>query len=300
MPRTPSVLVVHKLLPHHQHQIEPITRMLAEEGVRVETIHMRDVVPYLDGKRLTAVTAAGHPIEKYDAVYFFGVTNGNDLNRLRALKASGLRVINDPDAIYHTANKHLCSVALAAAGVPVPPHLLLSGNKGTKQAAVRKLGPRMILKPTNGSLGRDVALIQNPGVLERVRTKDDTVAQEYLPDAAQGDLRVFVVGGKVVAAMLRVPARGEHRANLARGGKGFMHTLTEQEEAVALAAVKALGLDFGGVDIVPAKSGPLVIEVNSRPGHKIAEITNAKTHGAIAKEVARIARAEARRKRDEV
>jgi ribosomal protein S6--L-glutamate ligase len=100
--------------------------------------------------------------------------------------------------------------------------------------------------------------------------------------------------------MLRVPARGEHRANLARGGKGFIHEITEQEEAVALAAAGALGLDIAGVDIVPAKSGPLVIEVNSRPGHKIAEIANAKTHEAIADEVARIARAEARRRRDEV
>jgi hypothetical protein len=154
MPRTPSVLVLHKLLPHHRHQVEPITRLLAERGVQVATMHLRDVVPYLDGKKLTALTAAGHPLEKYDAVYFFGVTSGGDLYRLRAVKASGIRVINDPDAIHHTANKHLCSVALAAAGVPVPPHLLLSGNKETKQAAVRKLGPRMILKPTNGSLGR--------------------------------------------------------------------------------------------------------------------------------------------------
>jgi ribosomal protein S6--L-glutamate ligase len=158
----------------------------------------------------------------------------------------------------------------------------------------------MILKPTNGSLGRDVALIENQGILDRIRTKDNTLAQQYLPEAAQGDLRIFVVGDKVVASMLRVPARGEHRANLSRGGKGFFHQTTEQETAVALAAIRAVGLDFGGVDIVPTKDGPVVIEVNARPGHKIAEITDTKTKDAIADEVARIARVEARRRSKDV
>lgn len=295
MARTPAVLVIHKMMPHHRHQLEPILNRLAQRGLRVETAHIHEIVPYLDGKKLTALDAAGHPLDRFDVAYFVGLSGGATLDRLRALRAAGVRIVNDPDAIARAADKHNCSIVLAAAGVPVPPHLLLSADKETKRAAVRTLGPRMILKPTAGSLGRDVALIQNPGVLERVRTKDDTIAQQYLPDAAQGDLRVFVVGGKVVATMLRVPARGEHRANLARGGKGFFHEATEQETAVALAAIKSVGLDFGGVDIVPTKNGPVVIEVNSRPGHKIAEITDTKTRDAIADEVARIARAEARR-----
>lgn len=290
------MLIVHKTLPHHRYQLEPIVAKLSERGMRVETIHVNEIVPYLDGKRLTALNAAGHPLDRYDVAYFVGLSGGSTLDRLRALRASGVRIINDPDAIARAADKHNCSIVLAAAGVPVPPHLLLSPEKETRKSAVRMLGPRMILKPSGGSLGRDVALILNPGVLDRVRTKDDTIAQEYLPDAAQGDLRVFVVGGTVVATMLRVPARGEHRANLARGGKGYFHQATEQETAVALAAIKAVGLDFGGVDIVPTKSGPVVIEVNSRPGHKIAEITDTKTRDAIADEVARIARAEARRR----
>lgn len=299
MARTPSVLVVHRYLPHHRHQIEPILNRLAERGVRVEQCHINEIVPYLDGKRLTALDAAGRPLDRFDVAYFLGLSGGNALNRLRALRAAGVRIVNDPDAIARVADKHTCSIVLAQAGVPVPPHLLLSPEKETKRAAVRMLGPRLILKPSGGSLGRDVALIQNPGVLDRVRTKDDTIAQQYLPDAARGDLRVFVVGGVVVASMLRVPARGEHRANLSRGGKGYYHEATEQETAVALAAMKATGLDFGGVDIVPTADGPLVIEVNSRPGHKIAEITETQTREAIADEVARIARAEARRRRDE-
>jgi RimK family alpha-L-glutamate ligase len=219
---------------------------------------------------------------------------------LRALRASGVRVVNDPDAIHKTSDKHNCAIILAAAGVPVPSHLLLSSDKESKRAAVRMLGPRMITKPVNGSLGRDVALVPDAGVLDRMRTKDDTIAQQYVPDAAHGDLRVFVVGKEVVASMLRVPARGEHRANLARGGTGFFHEPTKQEKSVAVAAVSALGLTFGGVDMVPTPSGPVVLEVNSRPGHKIAEITDRQTREAIADEVARIARAAARREGKDV
>lgn len=299
MAKQPAVLVIHRYLPHHRHHIEATVNRLAARGMRVEHCHITEVVPYLDGKRLTALDASGRPLDRFNVAYFVGVSGGSTLDRLRALRAAGVRVVNDPDAIARVSDKHVCSVMLAEAGVPVPAHLLLSSQKETKRAAVRMLGPRLILKPKAGSLGRDVALIQNPGVLDRVRTKDDTIAQQYLPDAARGDLRVFVVGGVVVASMLRVPARGEHRANLSRGGKGLYHDATDREVEVALAAFEASGLDFAGVDLVPTVDGPMVIEINSRPGHKIAEITDTKTKDAVADEVARIAREEVRRKRDD-
>lgn len=294
---TPTVLLLHTALPHQRPlQLEPTVNKLKKRGLNVIERHINTIIPYVDGYKLMAVEETGRALPDFDACYYIGNSTPAVLDRLRALKEHGKPMVNDPDAIALAMDKHDCSVALMRAGVPVPAHLLLSANKKSKEAVVRLFGPCSILKPRRGSLGTNVMFIPNPGVLDRVRVDGSTLGQQYLPDAARGDLRIFVVGGKVVASMLRVPARGEHRANLARGGKGFYHEATPEEARVALAAAEALGLVVAGVDIVPTDKGPVVIEVNSKPGHKIAEITEVKTRDAIADEVARLAKQQARRR----
>jgi ribosomal protein S6--L-glutamate ligase len=92
------------------------------------------------------------------------------------------------------------------------------------------------------------------------------LVQEFIKEARGSDIRAFVVGGKVVAAMKRQAPPGEFRSNLHRGGHGEAVKLSPAERATAVRAAKAMELNVAGVDMVRSDSGPMVLEVNSSPG----------------------------------
>ncbi len=90
--------------------------------------------------------------------------------------------------------------------------------------------------------------------------------QEYIKEAGGADLRCFVVGGKVIAAMKRQGIKGEFRSNLHRGGQAEQIKLSAEEKKTAIKAAKAMGLRVAGVDLLRSNHGPVVMEVNSSPG----------------------------------
>ena len=94
----------------------------------------------------------------------------------------------------------------------------------------------------------------------------DIVLQEYVRESKGRDVRVIVVGGRVVASMRRVAKPGEFRSNLHRGGKGDKVSLAKNYRKVAIHAAKAMGLEVAGVDMLEGKSGPKILEINSSPG----------------------------------
>ena len=96
--------------------------------------------------------------------------------------------------------------------------------------------------------------------------KAHIMVQEYIKESKGADIRCFVVGGQVVAAMKRQARAGEFRSNLHRGGKATAIEITQEERVAAEKAVKIMGLNVAGVDLLRSKRGPLVIEVNSSPG----------------------------------
>ncbi|MFN7336009.1 MAG: RimK family alpha-L-glutamate ligase, partial [Cyclobacteriaceae bacterium] len=92
------------------------------------------------------------------------------------------------------------------------------------------------------------------------------IVQEFIKEAKGADLRAFVVNGEVVGAMKRQARDGEFRSNLHRGGHAEVVKLNRQEKHAAVEAAKKMGLAVAGVDMLPSKRGPLIIEVNSSPG----------------------------------
>ncbi|WP_237932688.1 RimK family alpha-L-glutamate ligase, partial [Buttiauxella sp. S19-1] len=100
------------------------------------------------------------------------------------------------------------------------------------------------------------------------------LVQEYIKEAKGRDIRCLVVGNKVVAAIERQAKPGDFRSNLHRGGVAHQVTITEREREIALHAAATLGLDVAGVDILRAKRGPLVMEVNASPGLEGIEKTS--------------------------
>jgi ribosomal protein S6--L-glutamate ligase len=102
----------------------------------------------------------------------------------------------------------------------------------------------------------------------------EVVLQEYVRESDGSDIRAFVVGGHIVAAMRRKAAKGEFRSNLHRGAHAEPVTLSPRYQKCALAAASILGLEVAGVDILEARGGPVVVEVNSSPGLEGIEATS--------------------------
>ena len=102
------------------------------------------------------------------------------------------------------------------------------------------------------------------------------MVQEFIKEAGGADIRCFVIGDKVVAAMKRQGAPGEFRSNLHRGGSATLERITPAERRAAVGAAKAMGLNVAGVDVLRSNHGPLVLEVNSSPGLEGIETSTGK------------------------
>jgi ribosomal protein S6--L-glutamate ligase len=132
-------------------------------------------------------------------------------------------------------------------------------------------GAPLVVKLLEGTQGRGVVLAETIKAAESVidaftELKADFLVQEYIKEAGGSDVRCFVIGRKVVAAMERTSAPGEFRSNLHRGGTAKQTKLTPAERRTAIKAAQTMGLNGAGVDILRSERGPLVMEVNSSPG----------------------------------
>ena len=131
--------------------------------------------------------------------------------------------------------------------------------------------PPHVIKLNEGTQGAGVMLTEKPsasrGAVETLRgLYANFLVQEFIAEAKGADLRCFVVGDRVVAAMRRQAPKGEFRSNLHRGGTAKPVRITRAEAAMAVRAARVLGLGVAGVDMLRSKRGPLVLEVNSSPG----------------------------------
>ena len=132
-------------------------------------------------------------------------------------------------------------------------------------------GAPVVVKLLEGTQGRGVVLAETVKAAESVidafiELKADFLVQEFIKEAGGSDVRCFVIGKRVVAAMERKSAPGEFRSNLHRGGTAVLTKLTPLERRTAVKAAQTMGLNVAGVDILRSSRGPLVMEVNSSPG----------------------------------
>jgi ribosomal protein S6--L-glutamate ligase len=132
-------------------------------------------------------------------------------------------------------------------------------------------GAPVIVKLLEGTQGIGVVLAETTKAAESViaafrQLKANILVQEFIKEAGGSDIRAFVIGGKVCAAMQRNAAEGEFRSNLHRGGSAEEVKLTPEERSTAVRAAKAMGLNVAGVDMLRSNHGPVIMEVNSSPG----------------------------------
>ncbi|MGD9388620.1 MAG: 30S ribosomal protein S6--L-glutamate ligase [Gammaproteobacteria bacterium] len=190
---------------------------------------------------------------------------------LRQFEVMGVYPANESVAIGRSRDKLRCLQLLARAGVGMPVTAFAHSPVDTKTLVKLVGGAPLVLKLLEGTQGRGVVLAETSkaaeSVIDAFRELDaNFLVQQFIREAGGADIRAFVVGDRVVAAMLRQAKEGEFRSNLHRGGSASVIKLTPEERRTAVRAAKTVGLNVAGVDIVRGHDGPLVLEVNSSPG----------------------------------
>jgi ribosomal protein S6--L-glutamate ligase len=190
---------------------------------------------------------------------------------LRQFEMMGVFPLNESVAIGRSRDKLRSQQLLSRAGLGLPVTGFAHTPDDIKTLIHMVGGPPLIIKLLEGTQGKGVVLAEThqaaESVIDAFRKLDaNFLVQEYVREAGGSDIRCFVIGGKVVAAMKRTAKEGEFRSNLHRGGRAELVVLSEAERQTALQSAETMGLNVAGVDLVRGANGPLVLEVNSSPG----------------------------------
>ena len=207
---------------------------------------------------------------------------------------NGYRVINGLSAIKAGKNKIAQHIAFEKNKIPCPRWGVAQKSEDVV-ALANEIGYPVVLKVAFGTHGKGVFFTDKQETLKpiadylAVRDRNPIIVEEYIAEAKRKDLRVFIVCGKIVAAMERSAPDGDVRANTSNGGIGSPVELNEKEADLALRAAKLFDLEIAGVDIIRSNRGPLLLEVNANPGFKeLEKATGVDVAGAIVDYVAKI------------
>lgn len=190
---------------------------------------------------------------------------------LRQFEMMGVYPINESVAISRSRDKLRSMQLLSRKGIGMPITGFASKPDDVKDLLDMVGGAPVVIKLLEGTQGIGVVLAETRKAAESVveafmGLKANIMVQEYIKEAGGADIRCFVIGDKVIAAMKRQGAEGEFRSNLHRGGTASLIKITPSERKTAIDAAKAMGLNIAGVDLLRSERGPLVMEVNSSPG----------------------------------
>lgn len=155
--------------------------------------------------------------------------------------------------------------------IPTPKSRLIKSNDTIETYPV-------VAKILNGNQGIGVSLLHSNEDFEAFKAnfpaEENILLQDFIEESKGTDIRLFVVGNQVVAAMRRVAETGDFRANLHLGARMDRYVPSDEEVALGVRAVGAFRLPFAGVDIISSNKGPLVLEVNPSPGFGIQEVSD--------------------------
>jgi ribosomal protein S6--L-glutamate ligase len=223
---------------------------------------MRPGISY-KGERITDVDAVIPRIGASITEYGLAV--------LRQFEMMGVFPQNESVAIGRSRDKFRALQLLARKGLGLPVTAFAHQIGNTEDIINLVGGAPLVIKLLEGTQGKGVVLAETNKAAESVidafrELNANFMIQEFIREAGGADIRCFVIGEKVVAAMKRQAKEGEFRSNLHRGGSASLVKLTPEERSTAIRAARVMGLNISGVDILRSKHGPLVLEVNSSPG----------------------------------
>ncbi len=190
---------------------------------------------------------------------------------LRQFEMQGVFPLNESVAIGRSRDKLRALQLLAREGIGLPVTAFAHGPRKAEDVIKEVGGTPCVIKLLEGTQGMGVILAETQAsaksIIEAFSAANiNILVQEYIKEAGGADVRALVIGGEVVAAMKRTGKIGDFRSNLHRGGRAEKVDLSPEERRTAIRSAEILGLNVCGVDMLRAKRGPVVIEVNSSPG----------------------------------
>ncbi|RMF24048.1 MAG: 30S ribosomal protein S6--L-glutamate ligase [Cyanobacteria bacterium J083] len=219
------------------------------------------------------IVYGGKTLENFDAIIprigasktFYGTAV------VRQFEVMGVFSANESQAISRSRDKLRCLQILAREGIGLPITVFAHNTQDIDGLIEAVGGTPLVIKLLEGTQGIGVVLAETKqaakSVIEAFRGLNANILiQEFIAEAKGSDIRCFVVGNKVIAAMKRQGGEGEFRSNIHRGGRAEKIKLTPEERSTAIRAAKAMGLRVAGVDLLRSNHGPVVMEVNSSPG----------------------------------
>lgn len=243
-----------------------------ERGHEVQTIDTLRCYMNIAAHRPT-IHYRGKQIPDFDAVIprigasitFYGTAV------LRQFEMMGTFPLNESVAVTRSRDKLRSLQLLSRRGVGLPVTGFARVPDDTGDLIEMVGGAPLVVKLLEGTQGIGVVLCETRKAAESVieafmGLHANIMVQEYIKEAGGADIRCFVIGEKVVAAIKRQAKPGEFRSNLHRGGSASLIKITPEERSVAVRAARIMGLNVAGVDILRSNHGPLIMEVNSSPG----------------------------------
>ncbi|QKS71863.1 RimK family alpha-L-glutamate ligase [Paenalkalicoccus suaedae] len=240
-------------------------RAATSRGIHLTKVANDDLLVMTAGPtHIAASTPFTHP----DFIFFAD----KDISLAQALESQGIPVYNSAHSIATCDNKNTMHQVLHKHQIPTPTTILAPKRYHHTtptylHTIVKTIGLPLIVKEAYGSFGQQVYFVETLEELERIAEKLSSVEhlyQEAIVESLGNDLRLNVVGDRVVASMKR-HSTTDFRANITAGGSAEVYSPTQAEQDLAIAAAKACGTDFAGVDLLQTNNGPVICEVNSNP-----------------------------------
>lgn len=210
-------------------------------------------------------------------------------NVLQQFICSQTYVSESPGALRLGRDKLKCLQYLQARGLPFPATGIAYTAQGFHQLA-QSIGLPMVVKLIESTEGTGIFLVHNLKEMDNIvktfsQLGASYVIQRFVKEASGCDIRAFVIGGNIVAAMRRQSQDGDFRSNVSLGGCSEAYTLSEEERRIVLSATQAIGINIAGVDLIQSDNGPLLLEINVSPDFTgeqgIENVTGVDIAGAI-------------------
>ncbi|MGY8693894.1 MAG: 30S ribosomal protein S6--L-glutamate ligase [Verrucomicrobiia bacterium] len=252
------------------------TRRLKEaalaRGHKVRVLDTMQFGIYLESGQ-PDLTFRGKPINHYDAIIprignsitFFGTAV------VRQFEQMGTYCLNTADAIMASRDKLASMQELSTHNVGIAETAFVRNSSDILHAIKTMGGAPVVIKLVSGTQGIGVILAESDKVAEAIietlgSIKQNVLVQKFVSESKGRDIRAFVIGDRVVAAIRRTAAGQEFRSNVHRGGSAQAVELDPEYERTAVQAAQILNLHVAGVDMLEGADGPVIMEVNSSPG----------------------------------
>jgi ribosomal protein S6--L-glutamate ligase len=242
-------------------------------GHEMHFLNIKDCYMKLDAETPEIHYRGGRILNDFDAVIprirpsitFYGCALTRHFEALKVF------CLNSSMAISQSRDKLYSLQLLLNSGIDIPTTGFANSPLDTNELIKMVGGPPLIVKLLEGTQGKGVVLAETKKAAESVinafkSLNANILVQEFIKEANGKDLRLFVIDGKVTAAIQREALPGEFRANIHLGGTASVIKATAEEKKIAIKAAKSMGLKVAGVDIIRSSKGPLLLEVNSSPG----------------------------------